>query len=187
MISRLVDQKGFDLIADGLDELMELGIDLAVLGTGLQKYHDFFTAAARRYPGRLSVALRFDNTLAHLIEGGADIFLMPSLYEPCGLNQMYSLRYGTLPVVRETGGLADTVTDDDAHPGNGVGFAFMEYKVEAMVEAMRRAVKAYQDPKRWSGIIRRAMARDYSWKRSAAKYMDLYGAALQRRMALGLA
>ncbi|MBI4582489.1 MAG: DUF1957 domain-containing protein [Planctomycetes bacterium] len=181
MVSRLVDQKGFDLIEEGLDRLLALGIDLAVLGTGQPEYHQLLEEAAKRYSGRIGVALKFDNRLAHLIEAGADLFLMPSLYEPCGLNQMYSLRYGTVPVVRHTGGLADTVQDDDRTPGGGVGFSFEPYTAEAMVEALARAVRAYKDRERWLRIIKAGMGVDNSWSRSAKKYLELYRSALARR------
>jgi starch synthase len=183
MITRLVDQKGLDLLERGFDAVMALGVDIVILGTGLPKYHDLLAEAARRYAGRMGLFLKFDNGLAHRIEGGADLFLMPSLYEPCGLNQMYSLRYGTVPVVRATGGLADTVRDDDANPGNGVGFVFHEYTDEAMVDALARAVAAYREPKRWQGIVERAMAEDHSWQASARAYIDLYESALERRRA----
>lgn len=181
MVTRLVDQKGLDLIEEGLDDLMALGVDLAILGTGLPKYHDMLEEAARRFPGRVGVVLRFDNAVAHLIEAGADMFLMPSLYEPCGLNQMYSLRYGTVPVVRSTGGLADTVRDDDATPDGGVGFSFEEYTAAAMLDAVERAVKAYGDRQRWARIVCAAMGEDHSWTASAKRYLELYDEALQRR------
>jgi starch synthase len=127
------------------------------------------------------VVIKFDNALAHRIEAGADLFLMPSLYEPCGLNQMYSLRYGTIPVVRQTGGLADTVEDDDAAPGGGVGFSFRAYEAPALIDAMRRAVRAYRNPDRWDRIVRAAMARDFSWDASARRYLELYRSAMTVR------
>jgi 1,4-alpha-glucan branching enzyme len=181
VISRLVDQKGVDLIAEALPRLLDLGIDLVVLGTGLAKYEKFFVDAAARHAGRVAVFLKFDNALAHLIEAGADMFLMPSLYEPCGLNQMYSLRYGTVPIVRETGGLADTVSDDDATGGHGVGFSFEPYDAGMLVDAVSRAVRAHRDPARWRGIVARGMARDNSWGASASRYFELYRDALARR------
>jgi starch synthase len=181
VISRLVDQKGVDLIEQALQRLLDLGINMIVLGTGLPKYEKFFVEAAARHAGRVAVFLKFDNGLAHLIEAGADMFLMPSLYEPCGLNQMYSLRYGTVPIVRETGGLADTVTDDDSTQGGGVGFSFRPYDAGALVDAVGRAVVAYRDPARWLRIVVRGMSRDNSWGASAARYFDLYRDALSRR------
>lgn len=178
MISRLVDQKGLDLLQQCLGRLLDLGIALVVLGTGLPKYEELLGRAARGRPGQIGVELRFDEPLSHLIEAGADLFLMPSLYEPCGLNQLYSLRYGTVPVVRATGGLADTVVDDDSHPGRGNGFAFLEYRPEALLDAVARARAAYLDPERWRGIQLRGMTADPSWERSALKYLELYRGAM---------
>jgi 1,4-alpha-glucan branching enzyme len=181
VISRLVDQKGFDLVHESLDQLLSLDITLVVLGTGLPKYEQFLQTVARRHADRVAVHLKFDNPLAHLIEAGADIFLMPSLYEPCGLNQMYSLRYGAVPVVRRTGGLADTVSDDDATPDGGVGFSFEPYTPVALVDAMKRAVRAFEDKERWIRIVRSGMARDNSWNSSGRRYVELYRAALASR------
>jgi 1,4-alpha-glucan branching enzyme len=177
MITRLVEQKGMDLICDALDQLLELGVDLVVLGTGQPKYQEYLQAVARAHPDRVAAVLRFDNSLAHLIEAGADMFLMPSLYEPCGLNQMYSLRYGTVPVVRSTGGLADTVVDDD-RTGSGNGFAFSPYRSDALVDALKRALQAYRSPERWRKIVRAGMSADHSWPSSAGRYLDLYREAL---------
>ncbi len=179
IISRLVDQKGFDLVHEELERILELGPSVIVLGTGLRKYEDFFRDAATRYAGQVAALIKFDNGLAHLIEGGSDLFLMPSLYEPCGLNQMYSLRYGTIPIVRATGGLADTVDDDDVHAGSGVGFAFSDYSADALFDAVERAIRAYANRERWGGIVTRAMTRDHSWGGSALRYRDLYRAALR--------
>ncbi|MBN1443667.1 MAG: DUF1957 domain-containing protein, partial [Planctomycetes bacterium] len=141
MITRLVDQKGLDLVEESLDRILKTGSLFILLGSGLPKYEEFFTEAMRRYPDQCVAMIKFDNALAHLIEAGCDIFLMPSLYEPCGLNQMYSLRYGTVPVVRTTGGLADTVKDADAYE-DGVGFSFTKYTSEAMLQAIERALDA---------------------------------------------
>jgi 1,4-alpha-glucan branching enzyme len=181
MITRLVDQKGLDLVEEGFDMILATGVSLVVLGTGLPKYEKFLSLAAEKHRGRVAVELRYDNALAHLIEAGADIFLMPSLYEPCGLNQIYSLRYGTVPVVRRTGGLADTVTDDDASAGTGTGFTFDAYHPDALVDALERAVRAYRDRERWDCVVARGMRQDNSWGVSARKYLDLYTAALQAR------
>jgi starch synthase len=181
MITRLVDQKGVDLLADGLERILEMDADLVILGTGLPKYHEFLAEAARRHPGRIAILLKFDEEMAHLIEGGSDMFLMPSLYEPCGLNQMYSLRYGTVPVVRATGGLADTVHDDDAAGGKGNGFSFTPYRTDSFLDAIRRAIAAFRDPPRWERIVRAGMADDHSWDVSAGRYLDLYRDALEKR------
>lgn len=177
MVSRLADQKGFDLVYREANAMIELGASLVILGTGQQEYHDFLTELAERHPDRVSANLAFDNELAHWIEAGSDMFLMPSRYEPCGLNQMYSLRYGTVPVVRATGGLVDTVEDYNAEADTGVGFVFEEYTAEAMMVAVRRAVEAFADEKAWARLVRRGMDLDFSWGASAAKYAELYGKA----------
>jgi starch synthase len=179
LIARLVDQKGMDLVCEALWPMLDLGLDLVILGTGLPKFHEFLKSAAKMRPGRIAVLLKFDNALAHLIEAGADLFLMPSLYEPCGLNQMYSLRYGTVPVVRSTGGLADTIIDDDASGGAGNGFSFGPYRADLLIDAVRRALRAYADPPRWARIVRAGMSADHSWASSAGRYLDLYRDALE--------
>lgn len=180
IISRLADQKGFDLIAEAADELMSLNIQIVILGTGDPNYHKLLEKLARKYSKKLAVNLRFDNKMAHLIEAGADMFLMPSRYEPCGLNQMYSLKYGTVPIVRETGGLADTVVNFDPKTGKGNGFTFKEYKAAAMMEAIRRAVDTFEDKSVWRKIQQAGMQEDYSWQRSASEYMELYEKALEK-------
>jgi starch synthase len=181
IVSRLADQKGFDLIREAADAVLALDVALVVLGTGQKEHQEFLAALAAGRPGRVSVNLKFDDELAHWIEAGADMFLMPSRYEPCGLNQMYSLRYGTVPVVRETGGLADTVTDCDTAADAGTGFTFKDYRADAMVFALRRAVAAYRDRRRWAGIMRRGMELDLSWAASAARYLKLYADAATAR------
>ena len=177
IVSRLATQKGFDLIGEVLDQLMALDLQLVVLGTGEKQYHDLFTRAAAAYPRKLAVALRFDNALAHLIEAGSDMFLMPSRYEPCGLNQLYSLRYGTVPIVRATGGLADTVEDFDGT--KGTGFAFEEYDSRELLRAVQRALAAYADQPVWAKIVKAGMAKDFSWDASARKYLQIYRSALK--------
>jgi len=180
IISRLTDQKGFDLIAEAADELMSMDIQIVILGTGDPKYHKLLEKLARKYSKKLAVNLRFDNKMAHLIEAGADMFLMPSKYEPCGLNQMYSLKYGTVPIVRETGGLADTVVNFNPKTGKGNGFTFKEYKTVAMMEAIQRAVDTFRDRSVWVKIQQAGMQEDYSWQRSAQEYMELYEKALEK-------
>ena len=180
IISRLVDQKGFDLIAEVADDLMSMNIQMVILGTGDPRYHKLLEKLARKYSKKFSANLRFDNKMAHLIEAGADMFLMPSRYEPCGLNQMYSLKYGTVPIVRATGGLADTVVDFDPKTEKGNGFVFREYKTTAMMDAIRRAVNAFEDKDVWRKIQQAGMQEDYSWQRSAREYMDLYLKALEK-------
>lgn len=174
IISRLADQKGFDLVAQVLPELMARNIPLVILGTGDEKYQRWLQEVAPKYAGKLGVRIAFDNRLAHLIEAGADMFLMPSRYEPCGLNQMYSMKYGTVPVVRATGGLMDTVTPVDAAKGTGTGFVFKEYSAEAFIKALNKAIAAYQDKKLWKQIMLNGMAEDFSWQASAKAYLTLY-------------
>ncbi len=174
IISRLADQKGFDLVAQVLPELMARNVLVVILGTGDQKYHDWLEEVAPKYQGKLGVKIAFDNKLAHLIEAGADMFLMPSHYEPCGLNQMYSLKYGTIPVVRATGGLADTVTPVDRAQGTGTGFLFTEYSAAAFIKALNAALNAYEDKLLWGTIMQNAMAEDFSWTASAQAYLTLY-------------
>ncbi len=174
MVGRLVDQKGIDLLMPLLSRLAREKIYLVVLGTGLPEYQERFRETAERYPDMLGVNIGFDNRLAHLIEAGSDLFLMPSRYEPCGLNQMYSLRYGTVPVVRATGGLADTVVPFDPATGEGTGFVFEEYTSEALEEQILRAVRLFADKPAWLNLMRNGMSRDYSWRHSAWRYIRLY-------------
>jgi starch synthase len=174
IISRLADQKGFDLVTEVLPKLMEQGAMLVILGTGEEKYHDLLTEEAQKYPGQLGVKIAFDNSLAHLIEAGADMFLMPSRYEPCGLNQLYSMKYGTVPVVRATGGLMDTVAPVDRTQGTGTGFLFSEYSTAAFLKALNQALEAYQDKKLWNKIMLNGMMEDFSWNTSAKAYLKLY-------------
>jgi starch synthase len=173
MISRLVDQKGIDLVVAALPDLLARDVQLAVLGSGSHAYEDAFRRAAADRPDRLAARIGFDEALAHRIEGGADAFLMPSRYEPCGLNQMYSLRYGTLPVVRAVGGLEDTVEDFDGWM-RGTGFKFREYSPQALLLAVRRALDTYRDRRTWQALVLRGMAQDFSWDRSARSYEALY-------------
>ncbi len=184
MVTRLAEQKGLDLIEAAVERLMQLDVQIVVLGTGQASFHRMLTEAGARWPAKVTVKFGFSEEIAHLIEAGADAFLMPSRYEPCGLNQMYSLRYGTVPIVRATGGLADTVTDDDAHPDTGNGFSFTEYTPEALVDAVARAAAAYRNPTRWLRILRSGMDRDSSWAVSASSYESVYerAAAAARAM-----
>jgi starch synthase len=177
-ISRLADQKGFDLIAEALEKMVALGTQYVILGTGERRYHELLTALSKKFPKSFSCRIAFDNRLAHLIEAGADIFLMPSRYEPCGLNQLYSLKYGTVPVVRAVGGLDDTIVDYNT--GAGTGFKFDDYTVAAFLNAISRALKVYENSDAWQELMRRCMAGDFSWERSALQYIDLYEQALQK-------
>ena len=177
VVSRLAAQKGFDLLLAGLDRIMGDDVRLVVLGSGDEEYRKGLQDAARRHPDKVGVKIGFDEKIAHLIEAGSDKFLMPSKYEPCGLNQMYSLRYGTIPVVRATGGLADTVVDLDEDSERANGFVFRMYAPVELVKTVRRAVRAFQDRKLWKELVRRGMETDFSWDRSASRYLEVYRAA----------
>ncbi len=179
IVSRLVDQKGFDLFADLAPTLLSYG-SFAVLGTGDPRYEKLLSDLAVAFPDRFAVKIGFDESLAHLIEGAADVFLMPSRFEPCGLNQMYSMRYGTVPVVRATGGLEDTVEDYNAATGRGTGFKFGPYTPAALVEAMERAKTAFANPSNWNRLQVAGMRQDFSWDRSAREYVKLYESARGR-------
>ncbi|HKW56494.1 MAG TPA: glycogen synthase GlgA [Candidatus Acidoferrum sp.] len=181
IVSRFADQKGFDLIAEEAFELMNEEVSLVVLGTGEKKYEELFTALANAFPGRAAVKIEYSNEIAHKIEAGADLFLMPSRYEPCGLNQIYSLKYGTVPVVRATGGLDDTVEPFDLEHGTGTGFKFADYSGAAMMRAIRQAVHHCADERIWRRIQLNGMAKDFSWKGSAAEYTKVYHAAVNLR------
>jgi starch synthase len=168
MVSRFTHQKGTDLVAAAAEELAAMPAQLALLGKGERAQEEALRALAARNPGRIAVQVGFDEPLAHAIEAGADLFLMPSRFEPCGLNQMYSQRYGTPPVARATGGLVDTIVD-------GVtGFLFHGSDAAALVAAVRRALAAYRDPARWTRIQRAGMSTDFSWSAAARRYADLY-------------
>lgn len=184
LIGRLVEQKGIDLVAELVQEWVRTSdAQWVILGTGEPKYQQLFATLAERFSQKVAVRLTFSEPLAHRIEAGADIFLMPSRFEPCGLNQLYSLKYGTVPVVRATGGLADTVTDttrETLAEGKATGFVFRELAVLALTETMRRAVEAYQQPKLWSQIVANGMRQDWSWGRSAREYIRLYESTLAR-------
>ncbi len=181
IVSRFADQKGFDLIAEKAHELMREDLVLVVVGTGERKYEDLFRALAAAYPGRVGVKIAYDNALAHKVEAGADMFLMPSRYEPSGLNQMYSLKYGTVPIVRATGGLDDSIEPFDVEHGTGTGFKFKEYTGEALLFAVRQALHHYMDERIWKRIQLNGMAKDFSWKKPAAEYAKLYEAARTAR------
>jgi starch synthase len=182
IVSRFADQKGFDLIAHVAGELMKENVAVVALGTGQPEYEKLFKGLADKYSARVGLKIGYDNTLAHKIEAGADMFLMPSRYEPCGLNQIYSLRYGTVPVVRATGGLDDTIQNFTAKTQQGTGFKFDEYDGGALLGSIRAALKAYRDPKAWHTIQANGMAKDFSWKASAAAYVTLYEATKRARI-----
>jgi starch synthase len=178
MISRLADQKGFDIIESVADQLFAHDFTFVLLGTGDTRYHQLFTALERTYPDKIKAILTFDNKLAHQIEAGSDMFLMPSRYEPCGLNQLYSLRYGTVPIGRKTGGLADTIVDYEEDRRNSTGFLFEDYTGSALVHTVERALKVYRNQNSWQALMKRGMRQDFSWQRAAQKYVRLYELAL---------
>ena len=182
IVSRFADQKGFDLIAQVATELMQENLSLVVLGTGQAEYERLFRGLAEKYPARVGLKIGYDNALAHKIEAGSDIFLMPSRYEPSGLNQMYSLRYGTVPVVRATGGLDDTIQEFDRKTNQGTGFKFVNYDGPSLLQAVREALQVFREPKVWQQLQRNGMAKDFSWKASAAAYVTLYEAAKRSRI-----
>jgi starch synthase len=174
MTSRLAGQKGIDILCEVVDRVMARRAGLVILGSGERKYERILTKMARRYPQQMAVKIVFDEALAHRIEAGCDIYLMPSLYEPCGLSQMYGLKYGTLPVVRHTGGLVDTVAEVDPKKKKGTGFTFIEYHPDALWKAINKAVQCFADKELWQQLMRQAMAQDFSWPRSAGEYLKLY-------------
>ncbi|MCL4538834.1 MAG: glycogen synthase GlgA [Bacteroidetes bacterium] len=180
MVSRLVEQKGMDLVIDAFPEIMKMNVQVILLGTGEKQYHTKLEALAKKYPEKFILELAYDDELSHLIEGASDIFLMPSKFEPCGLNQLYSLKYGTIPVVRRTGGLADTVKEVNPQKGAGTGFFFDEYKAEEMIKALSKALAFFGDQKNWQKIMRNAMAEDFSWTNSARQYAELYTKILDK-------
>jgi starch synthase len=179
LVTRLYDQKGLDLIVAAADRLFERDVQLAVLGSGDEKYHTALAELKARYPGRVGLEHNFNEPLARLIYGGSDLFLMPSHFEPCGLGQLIAMRYGSVPVVRATGGLADTVIDAGRSSARGTGFVFKPATAVGLLGALDRALATYQEPDRWTAIQRRDMAADFSWQVSAQQYVALYQAALK--------
>jgi starch synthase len=180
MINRLTDQKGLDILAEIIDQMLALPCQFVVLGTGDPKYHVLLKAAKERHPENLGVNLGFDATLAELIYAGSDMFLLPSRYEPCGLGQLISFKYGTLPIVRKTGGLADTVHDFNGKTGEGEGFVFSDYNSAALFSAIKRGCDTFHKKMLWSALQEKIMQLDYSWDASAKKYVSLYMKALAK-------
>ncbi|MCS6923303.1 MAG: glycogen synthase GlgA [Fimbriimonadales bacterium] len=183
LVSRLTDQKGLDLIKALGAKLLQLPFQFVVLGTGDPTYERFFRAMHKRHRARVHATIGFNNAWAHQIYAGADLFLMPSRFEPCGLGQMISLRYGTIPIVRQTGGLADSITPYDAAREAGNGFVFREYKPHALYQAVQQALEAFNQPTVWHALVRRVMRQDWSWRRSADAYAALYAEAVEARSA----
>ncbi|WP_258360737.1 glycogen synthase GlgA [Moorella sulfitireducens (nom. illeg.)] len=184
LISRLVNQKGLDLLAAILDPLLQQDLQFVLLGSGEDYYQQLFSRYKVKYRDKMAIKIGFDPALAQRIYAGCDIFLMPSRFEPCGLGQMISLRYGTVPVVRATGGLEDTIKDFHQYPGSGNGFSFRDYQPQALLDTLNRALHVYRnEPEEWRNLVRRGMAADFSWHASAGQYEDMYREALQKRAA----
>lgn len=178
IVSRLVSQKGFDLISYIMPELVREDLQLVVLGTGENQYQSMFNYYSSRFPDKISARITFDSGLAQQIYSGCDMFLMPSLFEPCGIGQMMAMRYGTLPIVRETGGLKDTVTPYNKYTGEGNGFSFTNYNAHEMLYCIQRGLKVYKDKDMWSRLTKNAMETDNSWKKSAQEYIKAYQSIL---------
>lgn len=175
MFPGLTDQKGFDLVAYVMDELCQDAVQIVVLGTGEERYENMFRHFAWKYPGKVSANIYYSEAMSHKVYAACDAFLMPSLFEPCGLSQLMSLRYGTVPIVRETGGLKDTVEAYNEFDKTGTGFSFANYNAHEMLGTIRYAERIYYDKKRdWNKIVERGMKEDFSWKTSAKHYEDLY-------------
>ncbi|MBI5789269.1 MAG: glycogen synthase GlgA [Candidatus Schekmanbacteria bacterium] len=174
MVSRLAQQKGIDLVVSAAEDLLKLGVQLVILGTGDENYHNKLFKLAKAHPHQIGLNLSHDEKMASLIYAGSDFFLMPSRYEPCGLGQMIAMRYGTIPIVRYTGGLADTVTEFDPTAKRGTGFGFEDYKAAELVKTVKRALAVYGQLQLWHALLRNAMNADFSWNNSAAKYEKLY-------------
>jgi len=187
IVSRFAAQKGFDLISQIMDRLAREEMIVVALGSGDRPYEDMFLRLNKQFPRKIAVKIAYDNALAHKIEAGSDMFLMPSKYEPCGLNQIYSLKYGTVPVVRATGGLDDTIEPWNPRTGKGTGFKFTEYSGEALLLTIKEALKAFQDHSSWQTLMRNGMNKDFSWNASAKEYVRVYEKALQSRSAPALA
>jgi starch synthase len=181
IVSRFAAQKGFDLIAQVVDRLALEEMIIVALGAGDQQYQEMFVRLNKQYPNKIAVKVAYDNAIAHKIEAGADMFLMPSRYEPCGLNQIYSLKYGTVPIVRATGGLDDTIEPWDARSGKGTGFKFSEYTGEALLTTVKQALIAYRDHASWQTLMRNGMGKDFSWGASAREYGKIYDRVRQTR------
>jgi len=181
IVSRFAAQKGFDLIAQIMDRLAREEMIVVALGAGDKTYEEMFQRLNKQFPNKIATKVAYDNAIAHKIEAGADMFLMPSRYEPCGLNQIYSLKYGTVPIVRATGGLDDTIEPWDARTGKGTGFKFSDYTGEALLATIKQALLAYRDPSSWQTLMRNGMTRDFSWGASAREYGKVYERARQVR------
>lgn len=181
IISRFLDRKGMDLISRNFSRLMELEIEIILMGRGLEQYQTWALETVERYAGLIGLEMGHNDPLAHQIQAGADILLMPSRYEPCGLDQLYAFKYGTIPIVRAVGGLDDTVEDYNPHTDQGTGFKFKEYEWDKLFQTIQRALSAYRDRPRWKRLVQRAMNQDFSWAKSAVQYESLYHKALEKK------
>ena len=179
-VGRLLDRRGLDILAPALEGVLKMGVDVVMMGFGEDHYHNWLAQLNKRAPERLGIKIGYDMDLDHQMMAGADMLIMPSRFEPCGLHQMHAMRYGTIPVVRATGGLVDTVPDYDKSDG-GVGFAFAQHSAEALLDALNRALAVYGDADKWQDLMRRAMARDFSWGSAAKKYLEIYHQAQELR------
>jgi len=180
MVTRLVDQKGMDILTDALPDIMSLGVQLIILGSGDAAYHRLLADAGSQSGNAMRVLLLYDEVLAKNIYSGSDMFLMPSRYEPCGLGQMIALRYGTVPIVRKTGGLSDTVVDCNSRADRGTGFLFGEYSAPALLNCIRRALKVFSNKAKWQRLMKAGMNVDFSWEHSAKEYVKLYQKAMKK-------
>lgn len=181
VISRLLDRKGLDLVSQVFPRLMDLDVQIILMGQGVDQYQSWAMEMVEKYPGFIGLEIGYNERLAHEIQAGADILLMPSRYEPCGLNQLYALKYGTIPIVRAVGGLEDTVEDYDPQKDKGTGFKFREYEWEKLLQTVQRALSVYRDKLRWKRLIQRAMSQDFSWEKSAIQYESLYLKAIKKK------
>ena len=181
IISRLLDRKGLDLVSQIFPRLMELEIEIIFMGQGIEQYQSWVLEMVDRYPGLIGLEMGYNGPLAHQIQAGSDFLLMPSRYEPCGLDQLYALKYGTIPIVRAVGGLEDTVEDYNPQTDQGTGFKFKEYEGEKLLQTLQRALAVYRDKPRWRRLLQRAMSQDFSWGKSASQYQTLYQKALEKK------
>jgi len=181
LVTRLSSQKGVDLVADAMEEIMKLGIKMIILGKGDESFQKIFLNLQKKYSSSLSVTIDFDNTFAHKIYAGADVFLMPSRYEPCGIGQLIAQRYGTIPIGRKTGGLTDTITEFNPSEGTGTGILFSEYSSKALINALKKAQGIFNNEQQWLRIQRNAMSQDFSWRHSVEEYISLYNKAIKKK------
>ena len=179
MVTRLSEQKGIDLVMEALEEILNLGAAFVLLGTGSPEHESFFQKAMEKYAGKCGVRIKFDETLSHKIIAGSDLFMVPSRYEPCGLTQMYALKYGTIPLVRAVGGLQDTVKEYQAKTNEGSGFKFDQYEKKALIKSMNKALALYQTQSAWKNLMKNAMKENFGWPRIADQYLQMYQKALR--------